>query len=329
MATVYRVANGNWNDADSWADSSGGTNYVSTPTSSDDVVFDANTPNGTHTVNTAASVKSINFTGFTGTLAGIQAITVSGNITFEGAMTTTFTGTITVNADSTITTDALSLTSALTINGPGITVGLADAYTSSGNITLTQGTFDTNDFAVGCNAFLMSGASTRTLTSGTSAITCAYFHAGTTTNLTSDLSGTTINWNPVAANAYFNGGGLTYGVVNISNVIDWVYQTPYINDANTFGALTITGGDSKNNGLLIKDNQTVTGTLTIIGDDRSKETVICSDSINEQRTITAATTSLKNVCFRDVVGDGAADWTGKNVRDYGNNSGITFSEFKY
>jgi hypothetical protein len=45
MSNFYRVKNGNWNLAESWATTSGGTTYhATTPTIDDDIFFDANTP---------------------------------------------------------------------------------------------------------------------------------------------------------------------------------------------------------------------------------------------------------------------------------------------
>ena len=101
MANFYRVKDGNWNLADSWADASGGTNYYGAPpTSSDDVFFDANTPTGTHTVNVTASTLSLDFTGFGGTLAGSSSLYIYGSLTLGAGMTNSFAGLTRMRASS-------------------------------------------------------------------------------------------------------------------------------------------------------------------------------------------------------------------------------------
>lgn len=89
MANYYRVKNGNWDLAESWATTSGGsTYYANPPTSADDVFFDANTPSGTHTVNVTATMKTLNCTGFTGILGGsCPYFEVYGNVTLSSGMT--------------------------------------------------------------------------------------------------------------------------------------------------------------------------------------------------------------------------------------------------
>jgi hypothetical protein len=66
-------SNDNWSTVGNWYLGSGGTGGLAgLPTSADDVIFDSlSTTSATVTiVTTAAICNSINFTGFTGTLAG-------------------------------------------------------------------------------------------------------------------------------------------------------------------------------------------------------------------------------------------------------------------
>lgn len=148
MANFYRVKDGNWNLADSWATTSGGTTYhANPPTSSDDVFFDANTPTGTHTVNTSANTLSLDFTGFTGTLAGSYALNIYGSLTLNGGMTNNLTGGFYFLATSgikTITTNGIVLKGVLLFNGSGGTFQLLDNLETRSNIQANAGTFDPN-----------------------------------------------------------------------------------------------------------------------------------------------------------------------------------------
>jgi hypothetical protein len=103
MADFYRVKNGNWNLADSWATTSGGTTYhAAPPTASDNAIFDANTPDGTHNINVSGlTCLDLDFTGFTGTLGqSFGSLDVYGSLTMSGDMTNIFNGNLTMKADT-------------------------------------------------------------------------------------------------------------------------------------------------------------------------------------------------------------------------------------
>jgi len=94
-----------------WALTSGGAGGQAVPTSADDVFFDANSGANTVTISTGnTGAKSITCTGFTGTLAGTAAITVSGSITLVAGMTFSYTGTVTIAATATITSAGKTFT---------------------------------------------------------------------------------------------------------------------------------------------------------------------------------------------------------------------------
>lgn len=161
MANFYRVKDGNWNLADSWATTSGGATYhAAPPTSSDDVFFDANTPTGTHTVNTTANTLSLDFTGFTGTLAGQYSLDVYGSMTMGAGMTNNYLGQITFRPTSNscvIRSNGVTLNSRLRFYKTGGTFQLYDDLTVGGmlnsiSLTLTAGTFDPNNKTVTVNS---------------------------------------------------------------------------------------------------------------------------------------------------------------------------------
>ena len=119
-------------------------------------VFDFNFTTGTYalTLTTAAVVRSLNFTGFTGTWApGTATATFYGNVTLVAGMTfTTGTGLWTLAATSgtqTITSGGKTLYS-ITQNGTGGTVALGDnmAMSSAATYNLTNGTLNLGSFTL-------------------------------------------------------------------------------------------------------------------------------------------------------------------------------------
>jgi hypothetical protein len=76
----YRPGNGssNFNTAGSWFFGPGGTGgSTTTPTSADDAVVNAASGSGTLTMSAAATINSLNLTGFTGTFAGTASFSIS------------------------------------------------------------------------------------------------------------------------------------------------------------------------------------------------------------------------------------------------------------
>ena len=152
-----------------WALTSGGAGGQAIPTTSDDVFFDGASGVVTCTISTViANAKSINCTGFTGTLAGTAPISVAGSITLVAGMTFSYTGTITITATATITSASKTFSN-VTINGTGITVTLAAALTinSINNTTLTAGTLDLAGFTLSAGLFSSNNSNTRAIAFGT------------------------------------------------------------------------------------------------------------------------------------------------------------------
>ena len=136
MANRYWVGGtANWDGTagTKWSATSGGAGGASVPTSADDVFFDANSGASTVTISTGnTGALSINCTGFTGTLAGTAALTVSGSVTLVAGMTVTYNGTLTLNGTGTLTSAGKTL-GPVTVSGSGITVTLGDALNIGAN----------------------------------------------------------------------------------------------------------------------------------------------------------------------------------------------------
>jgi len=177
MANRYWVGGtANWDGTagTKWALTSGGSGGEAVPTSADDVFFDGNSGANTVTISTGnTGSKSINCTGFTGTLNGTAAITISScSMTLVSGMTYSYTGTITFQTASGTLTSAGKTFANITLTlGGAVTCTLGDALTSTGSISHTNGTFNLNNFTLTCNSYSSSSANAKTLAFGTGNIT--------------------------------------------------------------------------------------------------------------------------------------------------------------
>lgn len=307
-----------------WSATSGGAGGASVPTSADDVFFNASST-GTVTIATGnTGAKSINCTGFTGTITGTANITVSGNVTLVTGMTYSHTGTVTFNATATLIT-AGKIFSGVEINGSGITATLGDALNISGrNVTLTLGTFDTANYNVTCgNLLSTSTTNIRTLTLGSSTVslsgTTTVINFATTSNFT--LNAGTSQITLTGAGAQIAGGDKTFYNMTFAGG----GTTNLISNTNTFNNLTLNAPAT----LLLNASQTVNGTLTCAGASSTSRNFLRSNTLDTARTITAATVSANDCNFRDITISGAAaPISPTRAGDEGGNSGITFPAAK-
>ena len=125
------------------------------------------------------------------------------------------------------------------------TTSLVDALNTgtSRDVTVTQGIFTANDQNITARAFLSSNSNTRTVTLGSSTVTCTQttgniWNFGTTTGLTFNANTSNIVLAATGASAVtFAGGGRTYNTVTVGGT-----GTNQINisGSNTFDTLTST-----------------------------------------------------------------------------------------
>jgi hypothetical protein len=166
----WRGGTANWDGTagTKWAATVGGAGGASVPTSADDVFFDATSGAVTCTISTGnTGARSINCTGFTGTLTGIVLITVSGSVTLVASMTYSYTGTLQISGTGTITSAGKTFANVL-INGVGITVTLADNLTirNISVLQLNQGTINLSNNTVSAGVFTSSTAGVRSIAFG-------------------------------------------------------------------------------------------------------------------------------------------------------------------
>jgi hypothetical protein len=336
MATRYWVGGtGNWDASDTthWSAASGGGGGASVPTSTDDVVFDtaSNANAYTCTVTATANCQSITFANPASgalTLAGSSVLNIYGSFTISSTITRTFTGQINFFATTTgktLTFNSITFASTVRFEGTGGGWTLQDAWNNgTSSISLIEGSLDTNDKTVTCGTFSISDNTTRAIDLGSSTINCRSWNAATTTLLTFTVGTSTIALYGGSSGDIFQGGGLTYNIVTITNTLGDSNGHGFTG-ANTFGTLTFTGPSVGSQNWRLSANQTVTGTLTISGNSLINRLLIRSSTQGTARTITAATTTLSNVDFQDITGGGAGSWSGTSIGNALGNTGITFT----
>ena len=347
MATYYWVGGtGTWNASSTtpWASSSGGSGGAGFPTSADDVIFDKNSNVGTGTFQvtaTSAVCNNISFGTGVDALDGAMTLDItslsifgnctlpSANLTFSGAGNVTFAATTT---GKTITSNGTSVTF-ISFNGVGGGWTLQDSLTVTSNITLTNGSLNTNNQTVNCNGFSSTAANTRTLTLGTSTInlsgTGSVWNISTTTGLTFSGASSTINLTSTSTTSrtFAGGNGLTFGTINIGGATG-ISTTTFSSTTTTIGTLSSTKTVAHTilfPSSITINNWTVTGT--------SGNVVTIGSSSTAQRTITysGSQINLDYMSFSDINMSytlGASNpylvYAGANSTNGGNNSGIAF-----
>lgn len=338
MATIVAAAGGgNWNATGTWV---GGV----VPTAADDVQL--NGTSGNVTINVNSVCRSLDCTGYTGTLNHSSTATLSvgdatagaGSIAFKLVAGMTYTvgtgvsSTLAFVSTSTTqqTVDAAGKTcGSVTFNGAGGSWKLTGAMKqgSGAVLTLTAGTLNTNGQTLDIGGFNSSNSNTRTLTLGASAISLLNsWNTGTATNMTVSTNTATVTLtgsSPTFSNGSINWNGLSV-VFNGSGAPQWSGSSA------TVANLTRTGTAAKTDALVFNaTTTTVTGILTLNGNSATNRLLVYSSTVGTARTITAASVSASNVDIRDVTAAGVASWdlsaiTG-NSGDAGNNTGITFT----
>ena len=337
MANRYWVGGtGSWSGTNTanWSTSSGGASGASVPTSADDVFFDANSGTGTATITTGGmTVKSLNCTGYTGTLAGTTNISIAGSITWGSGMVLNYSGSLTITGTGTYTSNGKTRAGTTTITGAGITVTLADAYTSTGALTLTNGTFDTAGYALTALSLNATGSSSRTILLKTSAITLT--GSGTITNisgiatLTFDAGTSTITCSSASAKSLGNtaaaGNSITY-----YNVVSTGAGALTLINTNVFNSVTVGNTTATSINTLFTDSNQTIGTLNLNGGAPTQRVNFSSTVFETQRTITLTSFGTSIDCdFEDIAITGSAAGTSiTRAGDLGGNSGIGFPAAK-
>ena len=252
-----------------------------------------------------------------GGAASVAVITSADTVTFDANSP----------AAAAVTTSAAISCSALTINGLTGSLTMSNTLTVTGALTHTTGTLNTNGQTCTLGSYTQ-GAGTKTLTLGSSAISCNSWLARTasitvtanTAVVTQSGAASTFDNNSLAGVNY-NGMSLVQSGSGAASV----GLTTGVTSTITLANYTRTGTAVKTDSLTIGAPLTVTGTATFNGNSITNRIIINSSVYGTARTITAAVTSISNADFQDITAAGAAAWTGTSVGNALGNSGITFT----
>lgn len=309
--TVYWNLAGtqNWS-ATAWATGSGGTPAANNfPLAQDTAVFDDTGSVGTVTINAAWNIGTISAGGRTSawTLAGSSAPIIYGDVIYGSGITASNTVIYTFSGrgTQTYTTAGKTVANSFAVNKPAGTFQHGDAYTSSStdNITITAGTYTTQNYNITANGYSSSNTNTRSITLGTSTLTLsgtAPIIFTTSTNLTFSGASSTINLSSTSSKT-FNGGGQEFGTVSSTG---GTTNPLTITGSNKFGTLTNTART-----YLIFTSGTTQEVTTFTYTGASGNVVRWFTTIPGQRATIKTTSSA----------------VGTNSTNGGNNDGLTFT----
>jgi hypothetical protein len=305
--TVYwRGGTGTFGAAN-WSDISGGsTNTIYFPLAQDTAIFnDANVTTGaTATVNAGFNLGTINMSGLvsnTMTLAtGTTTPAIYGNWINGTGTTLTGTGTLTFagRGSQTITSAGVTFTQRVTVDSPGGSVALQDAFTSSNAnpLTVTSGTLNANSYNITLSGsgggVVSSNTNVRTIAIGSGTWTLAgnstnAWNVGTSTNLTVTGTGVISLTNASAKN--FVGGGISYSGITLNQ--------------GGAGTLTITGNNTFAN---ITNSYSATGATTIAMGTTTQTVGSFTASGEAGRVLTVQGTSASSPATLVFTGSGQA-----------------------
>jgi hypothetical protein len=313
--TVYwnLLGTNNWS-ATAWATSSGGTPAANNfPLAQDTAIIDNTNSSLSIVLEAAWNIGTINASARTTTMQMVASAAVPiiyGNITYGSGITSNFSGGWTFQGTSTqtLTTAGRSLANSIVVNNPSCVFQHGDACTTTGSITVTRGSYATQNYNVTCVFLSSAGTTTRSINLGTSTVTVS---GGSPviftvpTGLTFTGTSSTINLSNTAAKT-FAGGGQTFGTVSSTN--------------GTTGALTITGSNTF--GTLTNSARTymiwtsgTTQTITNFTYSGASGSVVrwYTSILGQRATIKQSSTG------------GSLAAVGTNSTDGGNNSGLTFT----
>lgn len=333
MATrVAAAGGGNWTAGATWV---GGV----APTAADDAQLTGTS--GNVTIDSGAVARSLDATGYTGTLTHTAAVDLTlgdatagaGNValklvagmtyTLGNAATSRILFQSTSATQQTITTAGKVLGN-FNINGLGSSYILGDANTIGVGATLNinSGTFNTGNFACSWGQVTLTGATAKTLTLGSSAITITGLSVGYSGSGTTFTANTAVMTFNSSTSATFNGNGANWNGLSLvfTNTTDAV-----ITGVNTLANITRTGPANKTALMTLAGNQTVTSTYTVNGNSTINRILLRSSVVGTPRTVTAAVVSLSNTDFQDITAAGASSpWSGTSMGNALGNTNITF-----
>jgi hypothetical protein len=281
------------------------------------------------------AIRTLDFTGFSGSIAASASPQIYGNLVLATGMTVTGgtnTWTFAATTSQTITTNSVTITNPITFDGVGGTWTMQDNLTlsSTRTLTLTNGTLDLNNKTLTTGIFVGSGSVARSLLTysvpiiitGNSATVVSFGTTGSLTvdvpptfNLTSNPVATTgsrvISWGTPSNTAAFPN-------INVTNGSDTVTTS----GTSTLRNLTFTSGFTGTFGNLVRNiygNLTLTSGMSV----GSGTGVTTFNGVGSQTITTAGLTLDFPITFDGVGGT----WTLQDNLNAGtvSGSGITLT----
>jgi hypothetical protein len=215
---------------------------------------------------------------------------------------------------------------------------LQDAFTTTSSITVTRGTFTTNNFNVTATNLSSTNSNTRTINLGSSTVSLSNSGAlvigfATTTNLTFNAGTSQINLTNTATPQISVGTSAGSGVTFYDFAFTGANATSHSLNGQScvFNNFSVAGRTTAGvKTVSFEANQTINGTLTLsAGTNATMRTFVRSDTIGTTRTLTCAAFSGTDADFRDItIAGAAAPVSGTRLGDCKGNSGITFDAAK-
>jgi hypothetical protein len=344
MADRYWVGGtGTWNATagTKWSTTSNGAGGAAVPTASDDVFLNGASGAVTVTISGTRVCRSLNCTGFTGTLDGGGALNIGttsgGGLTLVSGMTMSHIGTISFVSTSShnVTTGGKTI-QAMTVNGSGVTVTLQDALTLTGTMTVTQGTLNTNGQTCTIGALSSNNSNTRTISLGASTVTITSSSTNaltfaTETNLTFTAGTSTVKLTGTATidgntrtfyNVELGGTGtvITAGAFTVSNNFILSGSGSRLINSN----ITVNNFDASTTSASITDAGTIScsGNFTVGSSATYSATgAITFTSTSTGKTITTSGETMPAMTFNGVGGG----WTLQDSLTLGSTKDITLT----
>lgn len=353
MANRFWIGgSGNINDTAHWSTTSGGSGGASVPTSADNATWDANSSSGTYTVTVNANFSCANWTTgapASGTLtfsAPTYVFMVYGDVSlhlgllFSGVPANTFWN-LQPPAGSThyVTSNGVTIPFGWYINGSTTSTTVLNDDLSIGNgspIEFGKGTFDANGKNVTASYALAIGTNAKTIKLGTGLWTLTGTSGWgiainavsvTTIVLPSPASGSTIKLTAnSSSNTTFDGGGKTYGVLEIATQgTGKVAHT----SSNTFDTFKNTAGAVRRNAFTAGTNTTAAN--WILSGSAGNLNVITSLT-GAQHTLTKSGGGMVNADYLDLswskgLPSSPQTWyAGTHSNNGGNNTNWAFTD---
>lgn len=329
------TSTGNWSSTTNWSSSDVSYVAAAVPTVVDDVFIIGNAGSAafTVTISTTSTCNNLAIDNPFLTLAGSGALNIYGSVGVYGFASRTFTGTIAFLGQSGVTASTIAfggmiLASAIVFSATGKTWALASALTTTGAISLGNGTLDTSasNFSLTVSAISLNSGTKSLKLNGSNVVATASNPLSLVTNqpgFSLDAGTSTITCSATLQNNKL-GGLVFYNFVYSNTAISLCAIT---GGPVTYNNLTFVGKTSTAISTITFDStQTINGSLTISTPSSAGNSryYIQSATYGIPISITGNTASLVDVDFRDINHVGTT-WIGTRLGDAGGNSGITFS----